>query len=59
MQTAMVVRPATCTPAIGSCTFSCISRRTVAIRFHQNDVIIWYSTYVTVVLEYCFTLRST
>ena len=31
----------------------------VAIRFHQNDVIIWYSTYVTVVLEYCFTLRST
>ena len=31
----------------------------VAIRFHQNDVIIWYSTYVSVVLEYCLTLRST
>ena len=34
-------------------------RDTVAIRFHQNDVIILYSTYVTVVLAYCFTLRST
>ena len=31
----------------------------VANRFHQNDVIIWYSTYVTVVQEYCFTLPST
>ena len=25
-----------------------MTHMTVAIRFHQNDVIIWYSTYVTV-----------